>query len=59
MPIENRMSHPEDFGGHTGVLNLGMVIVTCLYTATGFYGYLKFGDDALGSVTLNLPPKDW
>lgn len=59
MPIENRMKHPEDFGGHSGVLNLGMVIVTCLYTATGFYGYLKFGDDAFGSVTLNLPPKDW
>lgn len=59
MPIENKMKTPQDFGGMTGVMNLGMVIVTCLYTATGFYGYLKFGESALGSVTLNLPQKNW
>ena len=58
MPIENKMKRPQDFGGYSGVMNLGMVTVTCLYTATGFYGYLKYGDDAKGSVTLNLPPKD-
>ncbi|CAC5408908.1 SLC36A [Mytilus coruscus] len=59
MPIQNKMRYPHDFGGHSGVLNLGMVVVTCLYTATGFYGYLKFGDDSSGSVTLNLPAKNW
>jgi proton-coupled amino acid transporter len=46
------MKRPQDFGGYSGVMNLGMVTVTCLYTATGFYGYLKYGDDAKGSVTL-------
>lgn len=59
MPIENKMKRPQDFGGYSGVMNLGMVIVTCLYTATGFYGYLKYGEDAAGSITLNLPPKNW
>lgn len=50
------MRTPQDFGGLTGVLNTGMVIVTCLYTAVGFYGYLKYGDLAVqGSITLYLP----
>lgn len=53
------MIHPEDFGGWTGVLNLGMVITTVLYTAVGFYGNLRFGDAVEGSITLNLPVKDW
>ena len=53
------MKRPEEFGGWTGVLNLGMAIVVAMYTAVGFYGYLKFGDDALGSITLNLPKDKW
>ncbi|OWF52908.1 proton-coupled amino acid transporter 2-like [Mizuhopecten yessoensis] len=59
MPIENKMRHPEDFGGCAGILNLGMTFVVCLYTAMGFYGYLKYGDQAEGSITLNLPGKNW
>ncbi|XP_064608550.1 neutral amino acid uniporter 4-like [Liolophura sinensis] len=59
LPIENKMIHPEDFGGWTGVLNLGMVITTVLYTAVGFYGNLRFGDAVKGSITLNLPVKEW
>lgn len=59
MPIENKMRHPEDFGGFAGILNLGMTFVVCLYTAMGFYGYLKYGDDSKGSITLNLPSKNW
>ena len=55
LPIENSMRSPQDFRGLTGVLNTGMVIVTVMYIAVGFYGYLKFGDDILGSITLNLP----
>ncbi|CAG0879965.1 unnamed protein product [Darwinula stevensoni] len=55
LPLENQMKSPEDFGGFTGVLNTGMVIVMCLYTGVGFYGYLRYGDDVLGSITLNLP----
>lgn len=55
LPLENNMKTPEDFGGLTGVLNTGMVIVAALYTAVGFFGYLKYGEHVLGSITLNLP----
>ncbi|XP_016989339.1 proton-coupled amino acid transporter-like protein pathetic isoform X2 [Drosophila rhopaloa] len=55
LPLENNMRTPQDFGGTTGVLNTGMVIVACLYTAVGFFGYLKYGEHVRGSITLNLP----
>lgn len=55
LPLENNMRTPQDFGGLTGVLNTGMVIVACLYTGVGFFGYLKYGDAVCGTVTLNLP----
>jgi proton-coupled amino acid transporter len=52
------MKNPQDFGGWTGVLNTGMVIVAALYTSVGFFGYLKYGEKVQGSITLNLPPND-
>ncbi|XP_013187317.1 proton-coupled amino acid transporter-like protein pathetic [Amyelois transitella] len=55
LPLENNMKNPEAFGGWTGVLNTGMVIVAVLYTGIGFFGYLKYGEHVLGSITLNLP----
>lgn len=55
LPLQKEMREPEAFGGSVGVLNTGMTIVACLYTAVGFFGYLKFGDKVLGSITLNLP----
>ncbi|EDV93974.1 GH23642 [Drosophila grimshawi] len=58
LPLENNMRTPEDFGGKTGVLNTGMVIVACLYTAVGFFGYLKYGEGVQASITLNLPHDD-
>ncbi|KAK9885665.1 hypothetical protein WA026_012428 [Henosepilachna vigintioctopunctata] len=59
LPLENNMKTPRAFGGWNGVLNTGMVFTTCLYTAVGFFGYLKFGEKCvLGSVTLYLPAKD-
>lgn len=59
LPLENNMKTPQDFGGLAGVLNTTMVIVACLYTAVGFFGYLKYGDRAvLGSITLYLPQRD-
>lgn len=54
LPLENNMKTPQDFGGATGVLNTGMVIVACLYTAVGFFGYLKYGNNVQASITLSL-----
>ena len=59
LPIENKMRDPKAFPGLTGVLNTGMVVVTVLYTAVGFFGYLTFGDESRGSITLNLPTDNW
>nr|CAD7415020.1 unnamed protein product [Timema poppensis] len=53
--LENNMKKPQDFGGYTGVLNKGMSVIVFLYVFVGFVGYLKYGEDAMGSVTLNLP----
>ncbi|KAF5287223.1 hypothetical protein FQA39_LY16000 [Lamprigera yunnana] len=59
LPLENNMKTPRDFGGLTGVLNTVMVIVTSLYTGVGFFGYLKYGNEATqGSITLYLPPNE-
>ncbi len=59
LPIENQMRDKRELRGMTGVLNTSMVIVTCLYIAVAFFGYLKYGDDVQGSITLNLPVEQW
>lgn len=56
--LENNMATPKSFGGTFGVLNIGMVIIVALYAGIGLLGYLKYGSEALGSVTLNLPETD-
>ena len=48
------MENPQHFIGGIGILNIAMVIVVLLYAVIGFLGYIKFGDDVAGSVTLNL-----
>ena len=53
------MASPHDLRGWNGVLNTSMVIVSCLYIAVGFFGYLQYGENVLGSVTLNLPVDEW
>lgn len=58
LPLQKEMKRPWDFKGWTGILNTGMVIVTCIYIAMGFYGYLNYGDSIEASITLNLPQDD-
>jgi proton-coupled amino acid transporter len=58
MPLENNMKTPSHFIGCPGVLNIGMAIVVLLYTGVGFFGFLHYGDDTKGSITLNLPVTD-
>ena len=55
LPLENQMKTPKDMKGWNGVLNTAMTMVACLYIAVGFFGYLKYGEDVVGSITLNLP----
>lgn len=59
LPLHNKMKEREAFLGKAGVLNLGLTITVALYQAVGFYGYLKFGNDVKGSITLNLPNDQW
>ncbi|XP_017773645.1 PREDICTED: proton-coupled amino acid transporter-like protein pathetic isoform X2 [Nicrophorus vespilloides] len=59
MPLENNMETPQHFVGICGVLNQGMSGVTLIYIFLGFLGYLKYGDETLGSITLNLEPGDY
>ncbi|XP_034255798.1 proton-coupled amino acid transporter-like protein CG1139 isoform X2 [Thrips palmi] len=56
--LENNMKTPRSFPGPTGVLNRAMVVIVALYTIMGFFGYVRYGDKAMGSITLNLPPAD-
>ncbi|XP_075214394.1 proton-coupled amino acid transporter-like protein pathetic [Lycorma delicatula] len=58
MPIENAMKNPHHFLGCPGVMNISMIIVVSIYVIIGFFGYLKYGDEADGSITFNLP-HDW
>lgn len=53
--LENNMEKPKSF---SNVLNLGMTIIVILYAGMGFLGYLKYGADSKGSITLNLPQED-
>ncbi|XP_073967616.1 proton-coupled amino acid transporter-like protein acs isoform X2 [Choristoneura fumiferana] len=58
MPVENEMAKPQKFLSCIGVLNTAMFIVISLYAVFGFFGYLQYGDDVKGSITLNLPQGD-
>ncbi|XP_012531464.2 proton-coupled amino acid transporter-like protein CG1139 [Monomorium pharaonis] len=58
MPLENEMKTPKTFMKPFGVLNVSMTIIVALYTALGFFGYIKFGEKVEGSITLNLPKEE-
>lgn len=56
LPLKNEMKNPEEFQKPFGVLNVGMVVVGCIFITVGFLGYLKWGEEVAGSLTLNLQP---
>lgn len=58
MPLENNMKTPTHFIGCPGVLNFGMFCVVLLYSTVGFFGYLRFGNDTMDNITLNLNTKE-
>ena len=43
---------------YNGVLNISMTLIIILFIRFGFFGYLKYGEDIKGSISLNLPPSD-
>ncbi|KRZ03993.1 Threonine--tRNA ligase, cytoplasmic [Trichinella zimbabwensis] len=55
LPIENKTKFPKSMNAWNGVLNTSCALSTILYIAVGFYGYIRFGSDVAGSITLNLP----
>lgn len=52
------MKTPKAFGGTYGVLNQSMSLIIFLYVGMGLFGYLNYGPDAKGSITLNLPDNE-
>jgi len=48
------MKQPAHFIGKVGILNIAMFIVVLLYGVIGLFGYIRYGDNVEGSVTLNL-----
>lgn len=35
-----------------------MIFIVFLYVGMGLFGYLRYGSDVKGSITLNLPQDD-
>lgn len=54
LPLENEMKKPKVFMRRFGVLNIGMGTIVFLYTALGFFGYIRYGSAIEGSITLSL-----
>uniref|UniRef100_A0AC34FIJ3 Amino acid transporter transmembrane domain-containing protein n=1 Tax=Panagrolaimus sp. ES5 TaxID=591445 RepID=A0AC34FIJ3_9BILA len=55
LPMENKLKYPEDMLSSCGVLSTGMSLITIIFAACGFFGFITYGHDVKGSITLNLP----
>lgn len=58
MPLENEMKNPRSFMKPCGVLNIAMGVIVTMYAALGFFGYIRYGSEIAGSITLNLPTQE-
>lgn len=54
IPIYNRMKNPRQMNSLFGLLNVSYAILLTFYMLIGIAGYLKYGDDAKGSISQNL-----
>lgn len=52
------MKEPERFASRFGVLNIALVPITILYLVVGLFGYLKYGENVQGSITLDIPQNE-
>lgn len=59
MPLKNSMAKTEQFEMTFGVLNVGMFLVSIMFLFAGSVGYMKWGEDVGGSLTLNLGDTMW
>ncbi|ALC49171.1 CG16700, partial [Drosophila busckii] len=54
LPLKNAMRQPRQFESKLGVLNVGMFLVSVMFMFAGSVGYMKWGEQVGGSLTLNL-----
>jgi len=52
LPTENRLKTRESFDF---LMYIAGAVITLLYASLGIIGYFTFGQDVLGSITLNVP----
>lgn len=52
------MKNPKKFGSPFGVLNASMFPISILYTVVGLLGYMKYGENTKGSITLDMPQEE-
>jgi len=55
LPLENKLRNPMEMTQRCGVLPTAMGIVSAIFIAIGFFGYVAYGDDVQGTITLNMP----
>lgn len=56
MHIENAMQRPLELAGPPAyTIHRSMIIIVALNGLLGFFGYLRYGDQCAGSISLNLP----
>ncbi|XKL66370.1 hypothetical protein PGB90_009790 [Kerria lacca] len=58
LPLKSEMKEPIKFASPVGVLNVAFFPIALLYATFGFFGYLKYGENIAGSITLNLPQNE-
>ncbi|XP_001944882.2 proton-coupled amino acid transporter-like protein pathetic [Acyrthosiphon pisum] len=53
--IENAMSRPLELAGPPYTLHRSVVVIIIMNSVLGLFGYLRYGDQCAGSISLNLP----
>lgn len=53
--MENKLKRPRQMLGPFGILSTGIFFSSLIYGSMGFFGYVAYGQEVKGSITLNLP----
>lgn len=57
LPVYSRMQNPIRMSNCAGIINVAYTLLLMLYFLVGMSGFLRYGDQAGDSITLNLPPE--